>query len=164
MVKKFKRATTVQTAKKKLASSATSKKLISQKATKTKPEPINSSVILLDRGKGSKGRGGDKGGQYWHIYVNNTRAGFVFINWIDEKPFGKHASIQIKINNDVQNRGIGRVAYRTACEKSQYNTVFAHMSKSNIASQKAAHAAGFEVVTEYKIAQLVMVWKRFGAE
>ena len=160
MVAKTKKATTKRTARKKAASPIANGKSASRQATVTKPEPINVSEIHLLQGKGSKGRGGDKGGHYWHIYINDTRAGFVFINWIDEKPFGEHASIQIKVNTKFQNRGIGRVAYRLACEGSRYDTVFAHMRKSNLSSKKAAEAAGFQIVTNSEISQLVMVWNR----
>ena len=164
MVEKTKRATTKQTTKKKSASSVDSGQSVLRKAPATKPEPTDSSEIYLLQGKGSKGKGGDKGGHYWHIYTNDTRAGFVFINWIDEEPFGKHASIQIKINAKFQNRGIGQTAYRLACEKSGYDTIFAHMRKSNLASKKAAEAAGFQAVNSSEISQLVMVWNRSAAE
>jgi hypothetical protein len=127
----------------------------------TKPEPVDPSKIRLVEGKGTKGKGGDPGGHYWHIYVSDTRAGFVFINWDDQKSFGGHASIQIKINIKQQNRGIGRVAYRLACEKSSYDTVFAHMRKSNPASRRAAELAGFqEFIGKNKIRQFCMVWRR----
>jgi RimJ/RimL family protein N-acetyltransferase len=116
--------------------------------------------IHLVQGKGTKGKGGDAGGYYWHIHVDETRAGFVFINWIDEEPIGEHASIQIKVNKNLQNRGIGRVAYQLACEESHYDTVYAHMRKSNVASRKAAENAGFKVLENDKIPQLVMFWNR----
>lgn len=160
MVEKAKKVTAKRSSKKKSASKGTSGKPTSKKTIVTKPEPINVSEIHLLQGKGSKGKGGDKGGHYWHIYVNDIRAGFVFINWIDEQPFGEHASIQIKVNTKFQNQGIGRVAYKLACEASQYDTVFAHMRKSNIASKKAAEAAGFQVVTDNDIPQLAMIWNR----
>lgn len=160
MVGRTKRATTKQTAKKKSASSVASGQAAPRKATATKPETIDTPEVYLLQGKGSKGKGGDKRGHYWHVYINDVRAGFVFINWIDKKPFGEHASIQIKVNARFQNRGIGRLAYRLACEESQYDTVLAHMRKSNIASKKAAEAAGFQVITDPEILQLVMVWSR----
>lgn len=130
----------------------------------TKPKPIDFSKIRLVQGKGSKGKGGDLGGFYWHIYISDTRAGFVFINWIDESPFGEHASIQIKINTKLQNLGIGRVAYRLACEESNYDRVFAHMRKSNVASKLSAEAAGFQVIENSEIPQLAMVWNRPSTE
>jgi len=164
MVEKSKRATTKRTTRKKAAYSVASGRSVSRKATATKPEHIDNSEVHLLQGKGSKRKGGDKRGYYWHIYANDTRAGFVFINWIDEEPFGEHASIQIKINTKFQNRGIGRVAYRLACDKSSYDTIFAHMRKSNLASKKAAEAAGFQAVTSSEISQLVMVWNRPAAE
>jgi len=164
MAIKTKRTTVEKTTRKKSSLQSASERSASLKATVTKPQPVDPSEIHLVQGKGSKGKGGDPGGHYWHIYVRETRAGFVFINSIDEKPFGKHASIQIKINTKLQNRGIGRVAYRLACEKSTYDTVFAHMRKSNLASKKAAEAAGFQVFRDHEISQLAMVWKRSSVE
>jgi hypothetical protein len=35
------------------------------------------------------------------------------------------------------------MGYRIACENSQYDVVYAHMRKSNIASRRAAEEAGF---------------------
>lgn len=132
----------------------------SKKVSITQDEKISVSAVHLLEGKGSKGKGGDKGGFYWHIHIENARAGFVFINWINEMPFGEHASIQIKINARFQNRGIGRIAYRLACEASGYDTIFAHMRKSNIASRKAAEAAGFQIISNREVSQLAMVWNR----
>ena len=83
-------------------------------ATKVQREPVNPGSVRLVPGKGSKGRGGDAEGSYWHIYVRKERAGYVFINVINEPPFGQHASIQIKVNAKHRNRHIGRVAYRLA--------------------------------------------------
>jgi RimJ/RimL family protein N-acetyltransferase len=164
MATKTKSTTTDKTTRKKSSLRSASDRSASPKTTLTKPQPVDQSEIHLVQGKGSKGKGGDPGGHYWHIHVRETRAGFVFINWIDQKPFGTHASIQIKINTKLQNRGIGRVAYRLACEKSTYDTVFAHMRKSNLASKRAAEAAGFQVVSKDKISQLAMVWKRSSVE
>ena len=122
--------------------------------------PIEPSTIRLVAGKGSPDRGGGPGGHYWHVYTGNTRAGHVYINVIDEEPFGKHASIQIQVNKSLQGRGVGKVAYRMACEQSRHDIVFAHMRKSNIASQKAAAAAGFVVVNDPAVSQLAMRWNR----
>ena len=114
----------------------------------------------LKAGKGSPGRGGDKGGHYWHIYVGDTRAGYVFINLIDEPPIGQHASIQIYLNQQWRNQGIGREAYRLASHASDYNTIYAHMRKSNLGSWKAAQHAGYVNDDLHTSRQLVMVWIR----
>jgi RimJ/RimL family protein N-acetyltransferase len=92
--------------------------------------------------------------------VNNTSAGYVFINVIDEPPIGRHASIQIKVNVAWQGRGIGRLAYLLASKASRHNTIYAHMRKSNIASRKAAEHAGYTVADEVRVPQLLMVWNR----
>lgn len=96
---------------------------------------------------------------YWRIRLNGISAGKVFINWINEAPYGEHASIQIFLNKAHQGRGIGPVAYRQACELSGYEVVYAHMRKSNIASQKAAVRAGFKLDTTPQ-QQLTMVWRK----
>jgi hypothetical protein len=129
-------------------------------ATKAQREPVNPENVRLVQGKGSKGRGGSPGGSYWHIYVGEERAGYVFINVIDETPFGKHASIQISVNAKHRNRQIGRVAYRLACEQSEHDEVVAHMRKSNLASKRAAEEAGFKVIEDASIPQLALIWRR----
>jgi ribosomal protein S18 acetylase RimI-like enzyme len=123
-------------------------------------EPINQADVVLVKGKGSKERGGGLGGAYWHIHLGEKRVGFVYINIIDEAPFGQHASLQIKVNLQYQGRHIGRTAYRQACEQSGHNEVIIHMRKSNTASRRAAEAAGFEVVEDTSIPQLAMIWRR----
>jgi RimJ/RimL family protein N-acetyltransferase len=69
-------------------------------------------------------------------------------------------SIQIYLDRSEQKRGIGRVAYRLACEESGYDTVYADMAKKNIASRRAAEAAGFVVVPSTGKQQMRMVWRR----
>ena len=134
-----------------------------------KPRPLRSSpskekvadaLVTLSEGKGSKGTGGGAGGHFWHIFCDEKRAGRVFVNLIDEEPFGKHASVQIYLNKQSQGKGIGRVAYRLACESSKYDEVYAHMRKSNEASKRAALAAGFEIIDHDKVDQLAMRWRR----
>lgn len=124
---------------------------------RTKVDPA---TVRIEAGKGSAGRGGGPGGHYWHIYVGETRVGYVYINVLDEPPFGKHASIQIHINQTHRGRGIGSVAYRLACEESSHNEVIATMRKSNTASQRAAAHAGFKLIEDTKIPQLAMRWTR----
>lgn len=122
--------------------------------------PVEAERVELVAGKGGAGRGGGTGGYYWHIHVDGTRVGHVFINIIRDEHFGEHPSVQIHINQTQRGRQIGRVAYRLACEQSGYPTVYAHMRKSNTASRRAAEEAGFEPVTNAGIKQLSMIWRR----
>ena len=46
--------------------------------------PVDAASVRLIQGKGSPSRGGDPGGRYWHIHVGEARAGYVYINIIDE--------------------------------------------------------------------------------
>ncbi len=121
---------------------------------------VSPDAVELLPGKGAKGRGGGPGGAYWHIHADGKRAGNVYINVIDEPPLGRHASIQIQLNKDQQGKGIGSVAYRLASEQSEHDEVYAHMAKKNIASRKAAAAAGYEVVEDERVRQLLMRWRR----
>lgn len=122
--------------------------------------PVPPESVTLVRTKGSQERGGGPGGEAWRIEVHGKRAGIVFINVIDEPPFGKHASIQIYLNLPHQGQKIGRVAYRRAAEASSHDTIYAHMRKSNIASRRAAEEAGFQDVTPQNHAQLIMMRRR----
>jgi len=132
-----------------------------------KRRPVDPKSVRLERGRGSKGRGDGPGGAYWHIHAGAKRAGYVYIAMSDKRPFGQHAEIQIQINKDQQGRGIGRLAYRLACEESGHDVVYAHMRKSNVASRRAAEAAGFEVVkappVPGTVRQLSMRWQRRSA-
>jgi RimJ/RimL family protein N-acetyltransferase len=116
--------------------------------------------IQLVRTKGTAERGGGPGGEAWRIDADGKRAGVIFINQIDEPPVGPHASIQIYLNVPHQGRMIGRVAYRKACEASAYDTIYAHMRKSNVASRRAAEEAGFKDVTSPAGSQLLMMRRR----
>lgn len=116
--------------------------------------------IELVSGKGSKKSGGGPGGHYWNIFARGTRAGRIFINWINEEPLGEHASIQIYLNKASQGKHIGRHAYKIACEKSQYDTVYAYMSKKNLTSIRSARAAGFVQILAGTTAQVLMQWTR----
>ena len=135
-------------------------KAIAAKRPRVAKPTIDPTTIRLVAGKGGPDRGGGSGGHYWHIYAADTRAGHVYINMIDEEPFGKHASIQIQVNKNLHGRGIGKVAYKLACGQSGHDVVVAHMRKNNIASQKAAAAAGFVIVNDSTITQLAMRWTR----
>lgn len=116
--------------------------------------------VTLVRTKGTAARGGGAGGEAWRVEAEGGRAGTVFINWIDEPPVGPHASIQIYLNKSSQGRGIGRIGYRKAVEASRYDVVYAHMRKSNLASRRAAEAAGFVEDLRPGHTQLLMVWRR----
>jgi hypothetical protein len=130
-----------------------------RKVGKTHPRVSKGEVELVPT-KGTKGRGGGVDGEAWRIEVNGKRAGQVFINLIDQPPIGKHASIQIYLNLTSQGRGIGRICYRLACERSKYDAIYAHMQKSNIASARAAENAGFVDETSAQERQKLMVWRR----
>lgn len=135
-------------------------------------DPVDSASIRLEQGKGSTGRsrargrpasrarGGGRGGKYWHIYVGEERVGNVFVNVVDRPPLGEHVELEIQINEAHQGRGIGKVAYRLASEDSGHDVVYARMSKKNVASRKAAEAAGYEIVVDDRIRQLLMRWSR----
>jgi hypothetical protein len=125
-----------------------------------KREPVDARDVALVEGKGSPERGGRPGGYYWHIQVGDKRAGYIFINVIGDKFFGKHASVQIHLNENQRGKQIGRVAYRLACEQSGHDVVYAHMRKNNIASMRAAEEAGFKVIDDDRIPQRHMVWRR----
>lgn len=122
--------------------------------------PILPDQVDLVSTKGTKNRGGGLNGHAWRIEVNGKRAGVVFINYIDESPVGEHASIQIYLNKSSQGRHIGRIAYYSACQASNYDVIYAHMSKSNIASKRAAEEAGFKEEKKFNYSQRLMVWHR----
>jgi hypothetical protein len=127
-----------------------------------KRPPANPDEVRLEKGAGSAGRGSGAGGAFWHIYLGPTRAGDVYINVIDEPPLGTHASIQIKVNQNCQGRGIGRIAYKLASVASEHDIIYAHMRKSNLASRRAAEYAGYVIADDVSVPQLIMVWKRPG--
>ncbi|WP_210162884.1 GNAT family N-acetyltransferase [Pleomorphomonas oryzae] len=126
----------------------------------TKHGLISAQDIHLVPTKGTKGRGGGPDGEAWRIEYEGRRAGQVFINLIDQPPIGKHASIQIYLNKASQGHGIGRIGYARACAASRYDVIYAHMRKSNMASIRAAMAAGFADETSAKDQQKIMVWRR----
>ncbi|WP_313281130.1 GNAT family N-acetyltransferase [Delftia tsuruhatensis] len=129
-------------------------------ALKTVRPKFLANAVYLVRTRGTPTRGGGLGGESWRIEVGGKRVGTVFINLIDEKPLGRHASLQIYLNQKSQGFGIGRIAYRLACEASDYSTIYAHMRKSNIASRRAAEEAGFVEATPASYQQLIMVWNK----
>lgn len=117
-------------------------------------------VHLIARTSPGKDRGGGPGGCAWQIQVGEENAGDVFINLAQE---GEHAGqpfLEIYLNRKNQGRKIGRVAYRLGAEQSPYDTVYAIMRKSNIASWRAAEEAGFVDATTPSTMQKAMVWHR----
>lgn len=127
-------------------------------------KPIDPDAVSLRAGQGGPERGGSPGGHYWHVDVDGKRAGYIFINMIGECDLGPHPSIEIHLNTTMRGRGVGRVAYRRAALESIYDTVYAHMRKSNTASETAASAAGFIPLDQTGNNQLTMVWHRPHAE
>lgn len=123
-------------------------------------EPVSAQDVRLVPTKGTKGRGGGADGESWRIEHKGRRAGQVFINRIDQPPVGSHASIQIYLNQASQGRGIGRLGYHLACAQSRYDVIYAHMQKSNLASARAAEAAGFVDAAFAEERQRLLVWRR----
>lgn len=121
---------------------------------------VSSSEVDLVSVPGTPGKGKSPGGEKWRIEVGGVRAGEVYINVIDEPPIGSHASMQIYLNIKSQGRGIGRVGYAKACQMSVHETIYAHMRRSNVASRRAAEAAGFVDATPLGFVQLILRWAR----
>lgn len=123
-------------------------------------DKVSPADVELAPTKGTPGKGGGPGGHSWVVMASGERAGVIYINFIDEPPVGKHASIQTFLNQKSQGRGVGRVAYRLASEASQYDYVYAHMRKANVASRRAAEEAGYVDVSPPGFTQLIMKWER----
>jgi len=117
---------------------------------------VNEDDIVLKIGTGSLKSGGMPGGFFWHIYYKDEKAGKIYINYDISS---NRAEIQIFINQKSQGKGIGRVAYKRACELSQYSEIYATMRKSNTASLKAAFAAGFRAIPSDSN-QVQMLWSK----
>lgn len=132
------------------------------KAPKPKKDlpKVSADEVELVETKGTPGKGGGEGGHSWIIQAAGERAGVIYINLIDEPPVGRHASIQIYLNQKSQGRGVGRVAYRKASEASRYDTIYAHMRKANVASRRAAEEAGYVDASPHGFTQLIMRWDR----
>lgn len=128
--------------------------------SRPKPTAAHSTAVKLQTGKGSPGRGGDPGGQFWHIYDGDRRAGSVWINQAPDDDLGTHASLSIELNEASRGKGIGQQAYRLAAEASCQDEIWLHMRRSNIASRKAAEYAGFTVINMPHRRQLIMRWQR----
>ena len=124
-----------------------------------KQMPASKEEILLKEGSGSRLHDKTRG-KYWHIFLKDTRVGKIYIDFIENEVLGNHPAIDIFINQQFQGLGIGKHAYSLACEKSGLDFVYMHTRKSNIASIKAASAAGFVEVNDIRFRQTVMVWKK----
>lgn len=121
---------------------------------------IDPAKVELVQRPGPKSKGDGPDGEYWDVMVEGQRAGEVFVNVIDEQPLGRHASMQIFLNQADQGKGIGRAAYRKAAESSQHDPLYLHMRKSNLASKLAAEAAGFVDASPTGITQLILKRER----
>ncbi|WP_027360059.1 GNAT family N-acetyltransferase [Desulforegula conservatrix] len=117
---------------------------------------VDPDIITLIKGKGSPKNGGMLGGFFWHIFHQDVRAGKIFINFNKDT---EKADIKIFINQKSQGKGIGKVAYKKACEESNYSKIYASMRKDNIASIRAAVAAGFEEIPSTS-GQMSMLWQK----
>ena len=127
---------------------------------RTAQPKVSAGEIRLVSVAGTPGKGKGPGGEKWRIDVGGVRAGEVYINVIDEPPIGRHASLQIHLNIKSQGRGIGRVGYAKACQLSAHEIIYAHMRRSNVASRRAAEAAGFVDATSPGFTQLILRWVR----
>jgi RimJ/RimL family protein N-acetyltransferase len=124
-----------------------------QKSTKATEDDLD--VTLVEGSKTSK-----EHAFYWHIYSKTKRAGQVYIDLANDPILGDHHSIHIFLNKTSQGQGIGRIGYKEACVRSGLDKIYAHMRKSNLASKRAAEAAGFKEVHHDAFTQLVLVWKK----
>lgn len=127
---------------------------------KSKLGPLSPEKLVFTRTPGSRERGGGPGGEAWVISVEGKRAGIAYINLVKDEVRGRHASFHVFLNRPSQGRQIGRGAYQYCCQHSQYDVIYAHMRKSNLASRKAAEHAGFIEASAAGDSQLVMVWYR----
>lgn len=127
---------------------------------KSKLGPVLPETLEFTRTSGSRERGGGPGGEAWLISVAGKRAGIAYINLVKDDIRGRHASFHVFLNRPSQGRQIGRCAYRHCCQNSQYDVIYAHMRKSNLASRKAAEHAGFIAALAAGESQLVLVWYR----
>ncbi|HDS1738291.1 TPA: GNAT family N-acetyltransferase [Pseudomonas putida] len=127
---------------------------------KSKLGPVPFDKVEFTRTPGGRERGGGPGGEAWIISVDGKRAGVAYINLAVDAIRGQHASFHVFLNRPSQGRQIGRAAYQHCCQNSQYDVIYAHMRKSNLASRKAAEHAGFVEDTVPGDTQLVLAWRR----
>jgi len=124
----------------------------------TEPRASEEDVELVE-GKGGPGTGGGPRGHYWHIRYRQDRAGRVYINYHETESGELRPSIMVGLNEKSRGRGVGTIAFRRACELSQYDEVYASVRKSNIASRNALQRAGFKPVEGWEGTGLYLVWK-----
>ena len=122
--------------------------------------PVSTDNVELISTTGTRDKGGGSGGEAWIVMVDGKRAGKAYINMLDDPIRGIHPSFHVFLNRPSQGRHIGRIVYKSCCNRSKYDVIYAHMRKSNIASRKAAEHAGFIDVTSKEDMQLVMVWRK----
>lgn len=127
---------------------------------KSKLGPVDPACVEFLRTPGTRERGGGPGGEAWIILAEGKRAGIAYINIAEDSVRGRHPSFHVFLNRPSQGRQIGRAAYHLCCSESEYDVIYAHMRKSNIASRKAAEHAGFVNASASSDAQLVLVWRR----
>jgi RimJ/RimL family protein N-acetyltransferase len=120
---------------------------------------VAANLIRLEQEAGSAARGGPGSG-CWHIHVGDTRVGTVRVSVVDSPPQGTHATIQIRVRQGWQGRGVGRVACRLASDASGHDTIYAHMHKNNVAARTAATYAGYTPIDDQQPRRLIMVWNR----
>lgn len=113
-------------------------------------------MIFLKEGKSSK-----KGiVKYWHAYAGTNRIGYVYISQSTNEPLGKHHSINVFINKAFQRKGYGTEVFKQASLLSGYPVLYAHSSKSNVGSYRAALKAGYKEIAGEDFRQRVMKWKK----
>lgn len=110
----------------------------------SEPRALQEDVELVE-GKSARKASGGIGGRYWHIRYHDKRAGRVYIDY-HEKLGHPRPSITVELNQQCRGHGIGTIAFRKACELSQYNEIYASVRKGNIASRHALGRAGFKPV------------------
>lgn len=96
----------------------------------------------------------------WHVYEGEKRAGKVEVKKSCTPGLGEHQSIDVRLNQHSRGQGIGSIVFRLAAQASGYPEVYAHASKSNVASLRAAANAGYEAVDQPAGGQSLMVWRR----
>lgn len=135
----------------------TSKKsFVPSKVSKARDEEVE-----LVEGRGAHKTRGGSGGRYWHIHHRGDRVGRAYINYHETEPGSPRPSITVELNERRRGFGIGTIAFRRACELSQYAKVYASVRKGNIASRKALEGAGFKPVEGWKGPELYLVWERY---
>ena len=125
------------------------------KASKIKGKVKEGDVRLIQRGS--------KRARFWWIYIKDNRVGRVYIEQLrgnnHTPPYmKKFACITMIVDKRWKGRHVGRWAYKKAVWKSELNTVYTIMRKSDRTNIAAAKAAGFR--REFPEARrYFMVWR-----